>query len=136
MTDFTYSVDSDGVATITWDVAGTSGTPVNAAQVNFYLSTDSGQSFDLSTPLGATVNDGSATVSFPAALASSTVRLMIKAQDNIFFDISDLDFTVAMAGTLPGVPVLTSTTPGDGRTTFTFTPGATGTSPTTQESRA
>lgn len=121
---------SDSVI-VTWNVAGTTGAPVNAAQVNFYLSTDSGQSFDLSTPLGVTANDGSATVSFPAALSSSTVRLMIKAEDNIFFDTSDLDFTVVMAGTFPGAPVLTSTTPGDGSATFAFTPGSTGTSPTT-----
>ena len=120
-----------GNVAVTWDVAGTNGAPVNATQVDFFLSTDSGQSFDLDTPLGVTVNDGSATVSFPGALSSSTVRLMIKAQGNIFFDISDLDFTVAAVASPPGEPTITSAQPGNGSATFAFTPGAEGASPTT-----
>ena len=115
---------------VSWDVASTNAIPVNASHVEFFLSTDGGQSFDLSAPLNVAVNDGSATVSFPPALSSSTVRLMIKAQDNIFFDVSDSDFTVKTTGA-PGTPILISVTPGDGRATFDFTPGTEGSSPTT-----
>ena len=86
---------------------------------------------ELDTPLGVTVNDGSATVSFPGALSSSTVRLMIKAQGNIFFDISDLDFTLAAVASPPGAPTITSIEPDDTGLLVRFAPGSDGGSPIT-----
>lgn len=83
-------------ATVTWDVAATNSAPVNCLNVNISLSTDSGVSFSV-TLLASTPNDGSASVSFPAG-SSSTARLKIQCTNNIFFDISDNNFSYNNAG--------------------------------------
>jgi hypothetical protein len=89
-----------GTQTVTWSVANTSAAPVNTANVKISLSTDSGASFP--TVLAASVpNTGSASVVFPA-VASSTARVKIEAVGNIFFDVSNTDFTLVVPQPVPG----------------------------------
>ena len=78
--------------TITWNKSNTDEAPVNCAIVDIFLSTDSGNSF--STQLANDVpNNGSYNFIAPDGL-TSTARVMIRAADNIFFDISDNDFSI------------------------------------------
>ncbi len=96
-----------GVATVTWSVAGTDSAPVAAANVDILLSTDGGFTYPIVLASG-TLNDGVEQVVVPNA-PTSTARVKIKGSDNVFFDISNADFTVdepgALAITFPsGVP--------------------------------
>jgi hypothetical protein len=99
--------------TVTWDVAGTSVLPVGVANVRILLSTDNGQTFP--TVLAAsTPNDGSQNVTVPN-VATSNARIKIEAVGNIFFDISNAKFNIALAGGQPNLIVKTvATVPGGG----------------------
>ena len=79
--------------TITWDVAGTNAAPINTANVRISYSTDG---FQTSQILAAsTPNDGSEQVIIPVGITSSA-RIRIEAIGNIYFDISNLNFSVTM----------------------------------------
>ncbi len=78
--------------TITWSVASTTAAPVSCANVKISLSTDGGLTFP--TVLAAsTPNDGTEALVIPAT-PSTTARIKIEAVDNIFFDISNTNFTI------------------------------------------
>ncbi|HFA51197.1 MAG TPA: T9SS type A sorting domain-containing protein [Bacteroidetes bacterium] len=78
--------------TITWDVAGTTAAPVSAANVDIFLSTDGGFTYPV-TLASNTPNDGSQTVAIPNN-PTTQARVMVKGANNIFFDISNTDFTI------------------------------------------
>ena len=107
--------------TIRWDVSETDQAPINAAQVEILLSTNGGVSFD--TSLGLTDNDGLASVSFPGGIQSSSARIMIRAKDNIFYDVSDANFTLDSDKPVPPAPTGTTLTPTDGGVSIAFAPG-------------
>jgi len=103
-TPFTVSAPNGGetygsgsTQTITWNVAGTSGSPVNCANVRISLSTDGGLTFPTEI-IASTPNDGSQSVTLPA-VTSTTARIKVEAVGNIFFDISNANFTIS--GTPP-----------------------------------
>lgn len=77
--------------TVTWNVANTNLAPVSCASVNISLSTDGGTTFPVSL-LSNAPNNGSATVNFPVG-TSNTARLKVQCAGNIFFDISNNNFT-------------------------------------------
>jgi hypothetical protein len=78
---------------ITWSVANTTATPVSCANVKISLSTDGGLTFP--TVLSAsTPNDGAETLIIPNT-PSTTARIKVEAVGNIFFDISNTNFTIA-----------------------------------------
>ncbi|MEW6126548.1 MAG: BACON domain-containing carbohydrate-binding protein [Acidobacteriota bacterium] len=78
--------------TITWDVANTNAAPVNAANVKISLSTDGGNTFPI-VILASTPNDGSELITVPNN-PTSTARLKIEAVGNVFFDLSNQNFTI------------------------------------------
>ena len=95
---------------VNWEVANTNLAPVNCQKVNIRLSVDGGYTYPY-TLLSETANDGSAFVVVPDLL-SSTARIRVEAADNIFFDISDEDFSIVPPAQ-PGFSF--QTTPENGR---------------------
>jgi len=81
--------------TITWNVASTTAAPVSCANVKISLSTDGGTTF--STLVASTPNDGSEVVTIPNT-PTSTARIKVEAVGNIFFDISNSNFTIGTGG--------------------------------------
>lgn len=77
---------------IEWNVACTNNVPVSCSNVDILLSTDGGQTF-ASIVGGSTPNDGSQMVVLPTG-DTTTARIKIVCTDNIFFDISDVDFQI------------------------------------------
>ncbi len=80
---------------VQWDVAGTQSDAIGAERVNILLSTDGGQNFDV-VLAQQTINDGSEIIRVPN-VATDSARIKIEAADNVFFDISDEDFTITSA---------------------------------------
>jgi hypothetical protein len=78
--------------TIEWDVANTSVAPVNTTEVNILLSTDGGETWPI-TITSNTPNDGSEQVLIPNE-ATTEARIKVEAVGNVFFDISNEDFTI------------------------------------------
>ena len=111
--------DLSGITDITWNVANTNNAPVAAANVDIFLSTDGGLTFDLTNPLvSRTPNDGAHSLVLPN-ITSSTARIMVKGSDNIFLDISNQNFNTAASDLEP--PEITSPVPGSSLTSSTVT---------------
>lgn len=89
--------------TITWNVASTDLAPISCANVNILLSIDGGNTFPI-TLAASTPNDGSQSVVIPANITTQA-RVKIEAVGNIFFDMSNVNFTIVAAS-----PVLTTLT--------------------------
>lgn len=79
--------------TVTWDVNNTTAAPISAANVNILISLDGGTTY--TTVLANTPNDGSQAITVPQVpTTKTTCRVKVEAAGNIFFDISDQDFTI------------------------------------------
>ncbi|MEL7161840.1 MAG: hypothetical protein AAFN92_13850, partial [Bacteroidota bacterium] len=101
--------------TVNWRVGGTDVLPISCSEVDIVLSSDGGTTFD--QVLATVPNTGTATV--PAGTTTiSNARLMIRCSDNVFFDVSDADFSIEQTdyAFLPGT---TAGTACDGATTVT-----------------
>ena len=84
--------------TVTWDVANTTGPEINTTHVNILVSTDAavgpnGEDPVFTMLLANTPNDGSEVVALPN-VGTSKARIMVQAVGNVFFDISDVDFSI------------------------------------------
>lgn len=80
--------------TVTWSVNNTTAAPVSCANVKISISTDGGNTF--STLVASTPNDGSEVVTIPNT-QTTTARMKVEAVGNIFFDISNTNFTISAA---------------------------------------
>ncbi len=105
--------------TITWSVASSNLTPVLCANVKISLSTDGGQTFP--TVLAAsTPNDGTEALVIPAT-ATTTARIKVEAVGNIFFDISNSNFTIGGSIACGDATGLTSSAIGSNTATVSWT---------------
>jgi hypothetical protein len=84
--------------TVTWSVNGSDLAPVSCANVKISLSIDGGYTWPY-VLAASTPNDGTEAVTIPDAV-SATARVKVEAVGNIFFDISNTNFTITQA--LPG----------------------------------
>lgn len=109
--------------TVTWDVAGTSANGINTATVRISLSLDGGTTFPLTLATGEP-NDGSATVALIGATPSTQARIKVEAENNVYFDISNVNFTITGSGPGAGVFVqsggTTTATEGGAGDTYTL----------------
>jgi len=78
---------------VTWNVAGTTGNGINAANVDIFLSTDGGDTYPISLASGV-ANDGSHDIVVPNNQGNQN-RIMVRGSNTIFFDISNTNFTIA-----------------------------------------
>ena len=78
--------------TVTWNVAGTTAAPVSCPSVDISLSTDGGFTYPIALAAGVT-NDGSQPVVAPN-IATSSARVRVACANNVFFDISNVNFTI------------------------------------------
>ena len=111
--------------TITWAVASTTASPVSCANVKISLSTDGGQTFP--TVLAAsTANDGTEALVIPNT-PTTTARIKIEAVGNIFFDISNANFTITAGSACGSATGLTSSavTTSSANVSWTAVSGAT-----------
>lgn len=86
------SFEAGSVQTITWDVANTNIAPIGAETVSVFLSIDGGFTYPI-TLVENTLNDGSQSVIIPNTSASAG-RIMVKADNNIFFAVNAADFSI------------------------------------------
>ena len=77
--------------TVTWTNAGNSAI-AGGANVDILFSSDNGVTW--STLLTATPNDGSQAVTLPTGLSAAYCRFMVKANANIFFNVTTKSFAV------------------------------------------
>ncbi len=80
---------------VLWDVANTDGDRVNCKRVNIRLSLDGGYTYPIML-LENTLNTGAAFVTVPDEI-STMARIRVEAADNVFFDISNADFSIEAA---------------------------------------
>jgi hypothetical protein len=88
---------------VTWDVSGTDQAPISATNVNILLSTDGGYTYPI-TLASSVPNSGSYTVTLPN-LTTTTARIMVKPVNNVFFDISNKNFTISSPQGLSDNPI-------------------------------
>jgi hypothetical protein len=110
---------------ITWNVAGTTASPVSCANVKISLSTDGGLTFP-TILTASTPNDGTELIAIPV-INSTTARIKIESVGNIFFDISNSNFTIATSICNAPSGIATSATTTSGATlNWTAISGVTG----------
>ena len=94
---------------VTWNVAGTTASPISCANVNIDLSTDGG--FTYATNLASnTPNDGSQSIFVPN-ISTSSARVRVSCANNVFFDISNSNFTIQLGVGEPSLTVSKSVQP-------------------------
>lgn len=91
---------------ITWDVNGTNAAPINTTNVKISLSNDGGRTFPIILA-NSTPNDGAATVTLPN-INTNQARIKVEAIDNIYFDISNQNFTINQNPNIAGINIAIS----------------------------
>ena len=103
---------------ITWSVNNTTAAPVSCANVKISLSTDGGLTFP--TVLAeSTPNDGTEALVIPTS-QTTTARIKVEAVGNIFFDISNTNFTIGAAVACGDATGLTSSAIGNNTATISW----------------
>ena len=101
-TAFTVAIPNGGESwegstsrSFTWNVVGTNVAPFNVANVKISLSTDGGFTYPV-VLAASTANDGTEMLVIPN-IVTNTARVKVEAIGNIFFDISNANFTITAA---------------------------------------
>jgi hypothetical protein len=105
--------------TITWSVNNTTAAPVSCANVKVSLSTDGGNTFP-TVLITSTPNDGSESLVIPNT-ATAAARIKVEAVGNIFFDISNANFTIGAGAACGDATGLTASAIGDNSATVSWT---------------
>ncbi|GAA4272242.1 GEVED domain-containing protein [Aquimarina gracilis] len=87
-----FDAAAGSTQTVTWNVAGTTGNGVNAANVDILLSTDGGNTYPI-TLASAVPNDGTHQITIPNNQGGVN-RIMVRGTNNIFFDITNANFSI------------------------------------------
>ncbi len=116
-TNITWS--AGGSATVSWSVNGTNAGSVNCQAVNILLSTDGGLTFP-TVLASSTANDGSEIVTVPASGGTAN-RIKVESVGNIFFDISNTNFTIGAAAACASPSGLTASAIGENAATLSWT---------------
>lgn len=98
------TLDGAEPTTITWNVANTNAAPVNTSDVRVLLSTDGGQTWP-TVLRSSTPNTGSVTLTMPN-VATTQARVRVEAVGNVFFDVSNANFTIRFTGDVDGNGVI------------------------------
>tara|TARA_R110001583_G_scaffold35585_3_gene118245 strand:- start:53125 stop:58278 length:5154 start_codon:yes stop_codon:yes gene_type:complete len=85
--------NANQLQTVNWDVAGTNSGLVNCQTVNIKLSTDGGNTYPITLASNVS-NNGSAQITVPNNVGTQN-RVKVEAADNIFYDVSNTNFTIA-----------------------------------------
>ncbi|MEO5564998.1 MAG: reprolysin-like metallopeptidase [Chitinophagaceae bacterium] len=104
---------------ITWSVNSTNVAPVNCANVKISLSTDGGLTFP-AVLTASTPNDGIESLIIPNT-PTSTARIKVEAVGNIFFDISNTNFTIGTGSSCNAPATLTSSSVTNNSATISWT---------------
>lgn len=102
-----WTANGSNTTTITWNVAGSNAAPVSCSNVDIILSTDGGVTFT-DTLLANTPNDGTEDITIPS-LPTNIGRVMVKARDNIFFNINTANITITSSCSANGTTFTPST---------------------------
>ncbi|WP_197455214.1 reprolysin-like metallopeptidase [Stieleria neptunia] len=92
--------------TIVWNVGGTDANGIDVSNVVIDLSLDGGLTYPL-TLAATTPNDGSESITVPNITAGQA-RVRVRADGNVFFDISDADLSITANSASPGLTVTQS----------------------------
>lgn len=84
---------------VNWNVVGSNAAPVNCDSVNVYVSADGGYTWPWWA--GRFPNNGSANVTMPNIATTSTARIKVKGNNNVFFNINGSNFTLTLDATIP-----------------------------------
>lgn len=88
---------------VTWNVSNTTAAPISCANVNVFLSVDGGYTYPYTVAMGLP-NNGSANIIVPNVPTTSQARIKVKGAGNVFFDISNVNFTINYNSSLPQTP--------------------------------
>ncbi len=98
-----WTANGTNTATITWNVANTDITPINCSNVDILFSEDGGLTYP-HVLLSNTPNDGSESIIIPN-LNVCGGRIMVKASNNIFFNINAADIAISTSCAAEGASI-------------------------------
>jgi hypothetical protein len=99
----TWTAGNQG--TVSWEVAGTNGSPTNSTTVNIWLSVDNGLTFPIPLVLN-TPNDGSQTFTVPNRLTTRG-RVKVETTNGLFSDVCDVVVGIRAPAGVVATPVIT-----------------------------
>ncbi len=102
------TIAGGSLQTVTWSKGGSDLAPISCANVKISLSTDGGYTFPV-VLASSVANSGSSSVTIPQ-IATTQARIKVEAVGNIFFDISDANFTITSTNNAPTLSISNSIT--------------------------
>jgi hypothetical protein len=86
------TLNGNSTQIINWNVANTTASPVNCANVNILLSTDGGMTYP-NVLISNTPNDGTQQVTL-TNITTTQARIKIEAVNNIFYAVNSINFSI------------------------------------------